>query len=240
MPAAARTETAKPSAGEPEPVRVGGADGGEGLGDARAEDLGRRDGYEQGEQGQAGCGDAAASRPGVNLGEHGVHVLGLLFGRRTTNLEVGRCAESRVRSCHEWRNRRRPPPDRRGGSKGTAGGRLGRGRVHRGRIRIVGLRKPADRPGRGRVHARARGGDGADGRARFLRGRAAGGRVGRSCSSWRSISTAIRSSSSGPVPRRWRFRGRRWAFRRRMRGGGGCRGRSSWRRLLRSRATASS
>ena len=51
--------------------------------------------------------------------------------------------------------------------------------------------------------------------------------------------TAIRSSSSGRGRLRSRFRGRRSGSRRRMSGGAGCRGRSSWRRLPRWRGAGS-
>src|SRR5204863_6042081 len=72
--------------GEPEPDRLGRAEGAEGLGDVGTEDLRRCDGHEEGEQGQAGRGDAAAADPRVELGEHRVHVLALLFGSRRTKL----------------------------------------------------------------------------------------------------------------------------------------------------------
>ena len=55
--------------GEPEPFRVGGGDGVECRRDARAEELGRRDGREEGEQQEGSSGDAAATDPGADLGE---------------------------------------------------------------------------------------------------------------------------------------------------------------------------
>ncbi len=65
--------------GEPEPGRVGGADGVECGRDARAEELGRRDRREQGEQQESSCGEAAATDSVADLGERQIHVPGLLL-----------------------------------------------------------------------------------------------------------------------------------------------------------------
>ena len=54
------------------------------------EELRRRHGDEEGDQKKRGCGDAAASDPGLDLGECCVHDPALHVVRRTTELEVGR------------------------------------------------------------------------------------------------------------------------------------------------------
>ncbi len=68
--------------GEPEPFRVGVADGVQRLSDAGAEDLGRGNGREQNEQEHARGREAAAADPGADLVEHRVHnVARICFGR---------------------------------------------------------------------------------------------------------------------------------------------------------------
>ena len=126
--------------------------------------------------------------------------LAFIFGRRTTELEVGQ-----VRAAFTLLNMKGAiaaghPLTAEAGRPRSAGGRHGRRRVRRGRVRLVGVRKPADGPGRGRVHAR---------RTRRRAGRRScwtsssrcrGRRPRASCSSWRSTSTATRSRCSARAP----------------------------------------
>src|SRR3954453_20306108 len=84
-----------------------------------------------------------------------------------------------LRSWDEGSDRRGPSADRGGGRQGAARGRQCRRRVRGSGVHVVGVREPAERPGRRRLLPGALGPGGEDAAVRLLRrgpGRRVGGR----------------------------------------------------------------